>query len=240
MNGNTRLVLVSGKSATGKTASTRTIENHPGVMYLNCENNKDLPFPGKFEKYTVTDPKQVPQAIAYAESLSHIHTIIIDTLTFMMNMFESLHVMTAANTQKAWGEYAQFFQNMMSQEVAKSTKNIIFLAHTVDQLNQKEMVMETFVKVKGSLMNQGIESFFSTVISTKKLPLKDLENYSSPLLNISDMEKRLGFKYVFQTQLTEGTVNERIRSPIGMWAENETFIDNNMQLVINRLDDYYQ
>ena len=38
MSLNDHLVLVSGKSATGKSASLKNLENPEGVMYLNCEN----------------------------------------------------------------------------------------------------------------------------------------------------------------------------------------------------------
>ena len=30
-----------------------------------------------------------------------------------------------------------------------------------------------------------------------------------------------------------------MRSPVGMWEIKETFIDNNIQHVLNRLHDYY-
>lgn len=127
----------------------------------------------------------------------------------------------------------------MSNYVAKSTKNIIFIAHTLDVLNESEMISETIVKVKGSLMNVGIESFFSTVLSSKKVSIKKLEPYKSALLVITPEEEALGFKYVFQVKLTKDTVNERIRSPLGMWKTEETYIDNDMNLVINRLHEYY-
>ena len=121
-------------------------------------------------------------------------------------------------------------------------KNVVFLAHTTDVLNEAEMVNETLVKVKGSLMNQGIESFFTTVISTKKVPLNKLDNKNakSPLLTISEEDKDNGFKYVYQTRLTKDTVNERIRAPMGMWDMKETYIDNNLQNVVNRLHEYYK
>ena len=35
---NNNLVLISGKSATGKSLSLRGLNDQPGVMYLNCEN----------------------------------------------------------------------------------------------------------------------------------------------------------------------------------------------------------
>lgn len=34
---NDKLVLISGKSASGKSASLRNIKNPGGVVYLNCE-----------------------------------------------------------------------------------------------------------------------------------------------------------------------------------------------------------
>ena len=169
---NNNLVLLCGKSATGKSASLQMLDNPEGVMYLNCENNKKLPFKSKFKEYTITDPTDVPDAIESVEKDKKIHTIVIDSLTYLMDMFESTKVLTSTNTMKAWGEYAQFMKNMMAQNVGNSTKNIIFIAHTSDIFNENEMVNETMVKVKGSLMNTGIESYFSTVIGCKKLSLK--------------------------------------------------------------------
>jgi len=237
---NDNLVLIGGKSATGKSASLMNIEKPEGVMYLNCENNKKLPFKSKFMELAVTDPLQIYEAFTKAEDLKDIHTIVVDSLTYLMDMYETVHVLSATNTMKAWGEYAQFMKKLMSQYVAVSTKNIIFLAHTSDVMNEAEMINETLVKVKGSLMNQGIESYFSTVLSCKKVPVAKLEPYESDLLSITDEEEHLGFKYVYQTRLTKETVNERMRSSLGMWDVKETFIDNNIQHVIQRLHEYYQ
>ena len=78
------------------------------------------------------------------------------------------------------------------------------------------------------------------VISTKKVPLKALKDYSNDLLTITPDEEALGFKYVFQTRLTKDTVGERMRGPLGLFETKETFIDNNTQLVLNRLHEYYK
>lgn len=215
------------------------IKNPEGVMYLNCENNKKLPFKSKFKEFTIVDPKQVYEAFKHAETDPDIHTIVIDTLTYLMDMYETVHVLTSRNTMQAWGEYAQFFKRLMSQYVATSTKNVIFLAHTSDILNEKEMAMETLVKVKGSVMNNGIESYFSTVLSSKKVSINQLSGFENDLLEITPEEEALGFKYVFQTKLTRDTVGERIRSSMGMWSQAETYIDNNVQNVIDRLQQYY-
>lgn len=236
---NDNLVLVVGKSATGKSACLMGLKDAPGVFYLNCESGKKLPFRSKFREFTITDPLQVYEAFDVAETKPEIHTIVIDTATYLLDMYESLYVVNAANGQKAWGDFAQYFKNLMQQYVAKSTKNVIFLAHTVEILNETEMVMETRVPVKGSLKNNGIESFFSVVLATKKMKIKELKDYANPLLVITPEEEALGYKHVFQTRLTSTTVGERLRGPMGMWDKAETFIDNNVQLVLGRLHEYY-
>ena len=236
---NDNLILLCGKSAAGKSASLMGIENPDGVMYLNCEAGKKLPFRSKFKEFTIVDPLQVNEAFDHAETMDDVHTIVVDSLTYLMDMYESLYVINSTNTMKAWGDFAQYFKTLMQHYAAKSSKNVIFIAHVKDTLNESEMVMETSVPIKGSVKNNGVESYFSCVISSKKVKLKDIEQYKSDLLNITEKEKMLSFKYVFQTDLTQQTVNERLRGPLGMWDTSETFIDNNLQHVLNRLHEYY-
>lgn len=236
---NDHLVLLGGKSATGKSASLMGLENPEGVWYLNCEAGKRLPFKSKFRNFTITDPLQVFEAFEAAEGKPEVHTIVTDSLTYLMDMYESMYVLNSSNTMKAWGDFAQFFKTLMQHYVAHSSKRVIFTAHTLDTVNESEMIMETKVPVKGALKNNGIESYFSVVMATKKVPLKTLAKYESSLLTITPEEEALGFKYVFQTRLTKETVNERLRGPMGLFSVEETYIDNNIQLVLDRLQDYY-
>lgn len=236
---NDQLVLVTGKSTAGKSMSLMNLKDPGGVMYLNCEAGKRLPFPAKFDQYKIVDPVQVYEAFQAAENMANCHTIVIDSQTYLMDMYETIYVTDSTNTMAAWGKFSQYFKNLMQSYVAQSSKNVIFTAHSMDVLNESEMIMETKVPVKGSLKNNGIESYFSVVIAAKRMSLKKLESYSSPLLTISDEEQMLGYKYVFQTRVTKETVNERLRGPLGLFAVNESFIDNDMQLVLDRLQDYY-
>lgn len=238
MTTNDHLVLVCGESSTGKSVSLLNLEN---VLYLNCESGKKLPFkPKTFIQKTITDPYQVYEAFTWAEEQDEIKTIVIDGLNYLMDMYESVHVLNATNTMQAWGNYAQFFKNLMQQYVASSSKAVIFTAHTKTALNDKNMIMETKVPIKGSLANQGIESYFSCVVSTKKMTLDALSDYDSELLTYTDREKNLGFKYTFQTQITKDTVNERMRSPMGLFTDAETYINNDVDLVLKRLNEYYE
>lgn len=98
---NDHLVLLCGKSATGKSASLMQLENPEGVMYLNCESGKKLPFKTKFKQFVITDPLQVNEAFEAAENMPEVHTIVVDSLTYLLDMYESIYVLNSANTMKA-------------------------------------------------------------------------------------------------------------------------------------------
>ena len=238
---NDNLVLVGGKSATGKSASLAGLHNPEGVAYCNCESGKKLPFKSKFREFVITDPLQIIEVFDWIElpEQAHYHTVVVDTLTYLLDMYVSMYVAPLVDGRAAWGQFAQYFKNLMQQKVAACSKNVIFLAHTLETMNEGEMVMETKVPVQGSLKNNGIESFFSCVLSTKKMTLKALKEFENPLLTITEEEQILGYKHVFQTRLTKETKDERLRGPMGMWSVKETYIDNNMQLVLDRLHEYY-
>lgn len=232
------VVVLSGKSGTGKSSSLEGLKDHSKVLYLNCENGRALPFKSSFKEVTITHPEQVIEYITKAKASDKFSTIVIDSLTYLMDMYESKVVLTSSNTQKAWGDYAQFFKRLMAT-VADCNKQIIFTAHSYSQYNESSMEFETFIPVKGALAKQGIESYFSVVISPKKETITKLEDYQSKLLTITEDEEELGFKHTLQTRITKDTVNERIKSPKNMFAKNETYIDGNIQLVLDRLNEYY-
>ena len=111
--------------------------------------------------------------------------LIVDSITFMMDMFESQYVLNSANTMKAWGDYAQFFKVLMQSKVTAFRKPVLMMAHVLDVYDEKSLEMKTSVPIKGSLKNNGIESYFSTVVAAKKMSIKDLSPYSSSILNIT-------------------------------------------------------
>ena len=246
MSNNDHLVLISGMTGTGKSASLMDIKDPEGVMYLNCEAGKKLPFPAKFMKaadgrtgFNIMDPAEVFECFDHADELNA-HTIVIDTITYLMDMYESRYVLTSDDTRAAWQNYAQFYKTLMQQYVAKAKQNVIILGHTLPIYDETNKVMENKIPVKGALKNQGLESYFSLVVSTKKMKLADLADYENDLLTITEDDKLLGYKHVFQTRLTADTVNERIRSPMKMFSIKETFIDNDCQKLLDRIHQYYE
>jgi hypothetical protein len=234
-----QLMLIEGLSASGKSLSLSHLKHPERAIYLNCEN-KRLPYkPGKLNCYNIVDPFQVVEGIQYADKTAEIDDVIIDTLDFLMNMYETNIVKKSANTQKAWGDYYTFFQELMQVHVANSQKRFIFLAHAFSEIDDN-MVKTVSMPIKGALSKVGVESFFTTIVMAKQVPLRLVDPFQNPLLNVSDDDKERGVKYVFQTRMTKESSGEKIRSPQDMWSKSETFIDNNAQYVLDRLTDYYK
>ena len=232
--------MVCGFSGSGKSASLRNLAPAPGVAFFNTEAGKDLPFASKFEAYNIINPKQLPATMAALEVREDIHTFVVDTTTFLMDAFESQYVLgDDIDSRSAWGAYQQFWRRFMQETVAGTTKSVIMTAHVQSVYNETNLAVEISIPVKGALSKVGIESFFSTVVMARKMLISELEGFENDMLTITESEKRLGFKHVFQTQVTSDTINTRIRSPMGMFSYEETFMDNDAQLLLDRMNSYY-
>lgn len=237
---NDQLVLIGGYSSMGKSASLMNIRNKDKWIYLNSESGKKLPFKNNFDSYRIEDPLQVMEAFDYATTEVSVEGLILDSLTFLMDMYETQYIIPAANGMKAWSDFAQFFKVMMQQKVVAINKPVIMTAHVLDVLDEKNMEMRTSVPIKGSLKNQGVEAYFSTIVYAKRLPLKELKGYENSMLTITEDDQINNFKHVFQTRVTKSTTGERIRSPMGMFSREETFINNDAQMLLDFLKEYYK
>src|SRR5699024_725437 len=133
-----------GFPGSGKTASLRDLEDQEGVLFLNCESGKDIPFKNTFQEEIITDPYDVLELIAEAEDNPKMHTVVIDSLTMMMEMFESVHIVGAKDSRAEWGNYNQFFKELMQQYVAPSRLRFIFTAHIDSDLNEESGLKEVY------------------------------------------------------------------------------------------------
>lgn len=239
-----RLLLVVGQSGSGKSSSLKGLDNHERTLYLCCEAGKGVPFKNKFMKRNVTEPLAEligdGSWLTQADKSGKIDTIVLDSLTFLMRMFETKYIRTATNTQAAWGLYGDFLFSLFQNEVPKLNSTMIVTAHTSDVYNSSEQVMRTGVNLKGSVMKTGgPEAFFNEVVACKKMPLRGLEKYQNEMLHITPRDEEMGYKHVIQTRLTGDTCQDSIKTPEDMWDINETYIDGNIQLVLNRINEYY-
>lgn len=243
---NKQMPLIAGASATGKSASLMNIPDQKGWWYMNCEAGKRLPFRSRFTEFRITEPAQVMEGFEYALDLQRQNSpdmpkgIIVDSLTFLMDMKETQDVLTAANTMNAWGEFQQFFKRLMQEKAAELDIPVIFIAHTLTTYDDEGRTRAS-VPIKGALKNNGIEAYFSTVIYTKKITIKDLDKLTldPELLTITEEDRALGYKHVFQTRPTAQTVGESIRAPVGMFKLNQLYMDNDVHKLLKHMNAYY-
>lgn len=244
MSNNPKSILICGESGHGKSASLQDIADRTDVLYFNCESGKPLPFKHSFKEVVITDPEDM---VDYLEELIELgdenpyKLIIVDTISFLMDLYETVHVIGSANTQAAWGAYGQFFPRLMNL-TAQLDAFFIFFGHLTDTLDEEEGIIRYSVPVKGAIAKRGIESRFTTVIYVKKMSVKNIEKgvwAGNSMLNISDKERNKGYKHVFLTDTDKHTIGGRIRAPLGMFKDEELYIDNNIVPVIKRLIEYY-
>ena len=238
MSQNKNIVLIMGKPNTGKSTSLMNLKNQDKMVYLNTDL-KELPFKSRFLKNVeVANAMDVLAYINEIEQSDLVEGAVLDTLTFLMSMFERQYVNGSANTQKAWGDYGNFYREFI-HAIKAGSKDYAILAHEDSFLNEQSMQMESRVPLKGSVAKIGVEADFTTILSTKQMPIKKLEGHENDLLHITDEEREDGFKYVFATRVTKESVGEKMRSAIGLWNRNELYIDNDLNQVFNRLKEYY-
>lgn len=238
MSSNNHIVLVMGKPNTGKSTSLRNLKNQESMIYLNTDL-KALPFKSKFLK--TIDVADAMDVIGYIQQIEEVPTVtgaVLDTLTFLMSMYERQYVLNSTNTQKAWGDYGNFYRDFI-HAIKSGTKDYAILAHEDTILNEQTMQMESKVPVKGSVGKTGVEADFTTILSTKEIPVKKLEAYQNDLLHITDEEREDGVKRVFCTRISKEFIGDKTRSAMGLWKRNELFIDNDLDQVFTRLREYY-
>lgn len=237
---NKNIVLVMGKPNTGKSTSLRNLPQET-MAYLNTDL-KEIPFRSRFAtSLEISDAMDVLTYIPQIEEEPSITGAVLDTLTFLMSMYERQYVVPHAGTkrgQTAWGDYGNFYRDLIHQ-IKSGTKNYAILAHEASDYNEDNMRNDSYIPIKGAVGKTGAEADFTTIVSCKQMPIKILEKYPNSLLNITDAEREDGVKYVFQTRITKETAGEKMRSAMGLWNREELYIDNDLQLVFDRLSQFY-
>ena len=95
MSQNKNIVLVMGKPNTGKSTSLMKLKNQEKMAYLNADL-KELPFRSKFAvNVEIKDAYDVLDFIDEIEQEAGIEGGVLDTITFLMEMFESFLMLKA-------------------------------------------------------------------------------------------------------------------------------------------------
>lgn len=249
-------ILIVGKPASGKTCSLSNLREQNKIAYLNCDGGKQLPFRNSFQEIIIERADNFHAEFHKYNNFDKCKAIVVDCLTYLNQMYEQQSLnnydkngdLIPGINYAGWSKLSNFIYKIFQEDLCSAKKPVIMLAHLVDERAKKAaaensvsdgVTTDVLVPVKGSSKDTGIESRFTVVLAAKKVLLSELEPYKNDLLTITERDKRLGYKYVLQTAPTSTSVVERLRTPLDLFSIDETFIDNNVQYVLDRLDEYY-
>lgn len=239
------IVMIGGRSDTGKTASLRNLTDPGKKLYLNFEG-KQPPFPCKFVQQPITDPytlhKLSLQLIEHGTA--KFDTLIIDSISACMGLYSTKYIgKNCENKMAGWGNYGSFYEKWANEMLPLLPQTVIVLAHIDAYEDEDTMRTYTQAVVQGKLKRIGLEADFGVVANTVVMPTDELKDFNSPFLNVTEEDELEGFKHVIQTRKTLETKDTKIRSPIGppvFWEKDETFIDSDVQIILDRYNQYYK
>ena len=207
-------IIIVGKSGSGKSTSLRNL-NPKSTAVLNTER-KQLPFKGanNFLNVPVPDLNTFNAAFKKAMESTEIETIVVESFTSLIEM-----IYREADIRfkgfDVWSFYNKEIDRILN--MSKNTdKNVVFLA--IDGAYEGDSgIQERYVAVDGNRWKKRVEKEFVVCLYT--------DNHSSDE----------GMKYRFRTQ-SQG--NDSAKSPMGMFEE--LYVDNDLQKVIEKCDEYYK
>jgi len=217
---NKKMILVVGPTGSGKTTSIRNLDKSKSV-YIDFDRKAIKAFRDmdKFKEWVKIDyVDHLIPGLKGLEADPDCDTIIIDTLSFALDMFVAQHIDTAADTRAAWGEYKKWYKEVI--HLAKSSKkSYIFLTHEKSVFNEAAMETKTCAYAQGSISGM-IEADFAVVAYTHKYVAED----GLPA-------------YGFLVNPTKDTLALSAKSPMGMFDE-PLIKDNDINILLKAADEY--
>ena len=221
------VVMLLGKTGTGKTTSLRTL-NPDETVIINVLGKK-LPFKGsdalynseKKNLFRVEDYQTMINLLQACNGQPHIKNIILDDCIYIMRK-EYFKRAKEAGYGK-YTELAQHFQQIISTcEEMRSDINVFMILHSEDVQSDK-----TTVGYKVSTIGQLIDNQYN--------PMEVVPMVLYSAIKFDDKGKPA---YGFYTHATmEGATQIPAKTPNEMFTED--FIPNDLGMVVKAMNDYY-
>ena len=175
------LILIQGTAAVGKSVCTTHI-NPKEVAYLSTEGKCSPLPPNRYGLYAEIDNiDHVEMTIQHLEGREDIKTIVIDSLSSLMHLYEAQKVMALPLTSRgeAWQLYPQWVVNFITKVLRGSSKNIICTSHISPLYEdaEKTKLADYKMPLKGQLGRAGtpgIEGYFDIILTAWKRDVTDV------------------------------------------------------------------
>ena len=217
-------IFILGDSGTGKSTSLRNLKPEE-TFIIQCLNKK-LPFKGWKSKYIDMNEENpngnksfskdytvIRKQLKYiSNKRPEIKTIILDDSSYLLTDDFMTRVTQKVNKGEGFEKYNQIAHNFYSLlelvDTLREDLIVVFMAHTQTD-DQGIRKFKTVGKLLDSMII--LEGMVTIIIESS---IKD-------------------GKYVFQTNKKDGT--EPCKSPLEMFDENELFIENDLNVVLDKI-----
>jgi len=220
MSENKKMILVVGPTGSGKTTSLRNLDKSK-TAYIDFDRKAIKAFKDmdKFREWVKIDfvDHLIPGLLGL-EADPECDTIVIDTLSFALDMFVAQKIDTAADTRAAWGDYKKWYKELIHLAKA-SKKSYIFLTHEKSVYNESAMETKTCAYAQGSISGM-IEADFAVVAYTHKFVGSDGMPAFGMLVGP-----------------TKDTLALSAKSPMSMF-DSPLIPDNDVNILIKAADEY--
>lgn len=223
-------ILILGASGSGKSASIRTL--NPEETIIISAIKKELPFPGSARMYTYYHKKDNPNGnLFYLTKTSDVIALLdvipkirknVKNIVIDDNSYLTIKELDRRRFETGYGKFSDIAHDVI--ELCDFSKTlppdvyVFFLHHTTEVgdglLEPKKIKSISFGKMVEERLG-GIETQFTVTLLASKI------------------EKDNEIQYVFLTK----DANSTTKTPMGMFED--TFIPNDLQLVRDVIDKYY-
>lgn len=221
-----KTILICGKTGTGKTSAIRTLEPKETVILRVINRTLPFKFAGKYGKeqknlFSTPTYDDVLKGLSWANKQPDVKNIVITDATYIIRQ----EYFKRAN-QAGYQKYTEFAMHM--QQILKAIQELrddikVFMEYHVESV----MTDSGAVEYKPSTVGKLLDSQYNILENV------DIVLFASPVYE----DKNITYGFITNRTIDRTGAEIPAKSPMGMFEEE--FIPNDLNLVSQKIDEYY-
>lgn len=217
-----------GVSGTGKTTACQKLMELPTTLYIIAEVGMKRPtFPTGCTLLELPDSATLVSTISEELTQKSYNTVIVDSYSACISRYETDHVISATNTQDAWGKYGQYHVACIGylSELANAGFNVIVINHKKEIYDKEGNLLRSTLPLKGAMANYGVEATFNIMVECCTLDPISIAAFPNPHLVITPREQRQQVKHCFKLEADIGDLSPLIKIPTQLYGEDSLVVN---------------